>query len=150
MPNVITINRGDGTSFTGVTDGTITQEGSGPAATIVFVGVGWLYVAGTGPSLRNGAANASAAGSRILLQNFAATGGQPSTSRFTLVESSGGGYVMALGGSTEYEFSEGQYIDVIHSNPPVINSPQTYVPNNMPETASAMAEAEEAMEAALP
>src|SRR5688572_9424742 len=93
VPNVITIDNGDGTSFIGVTDGTISQDGPGPGATILYTGVGWAMVAGKSPRVRNSFAGIGAQGSKILLQNF---GGQPATCRIVLLESSGGGNVTLL------------------------------------------------------
>lgn len=150
MPNALRVNRPDGTSFVGVASAQITEQGSGAATSIVFTGVGWCIVAGSGPQVRNGRANGVAGGSKILLQSFAAVGDQPAISRFVLIESSGSGSVSRLDGSGQQSFNPGEFIDVENIKPPVISAPQTYVASSMPETESALASAEAALEAEFP
>lgn len=145
MPNGLTVDLGNGSSFDAVSNGTITQQGTGAAATISFTGTGWVIVQGTNPSVKTTQSASGSTGSKILVENFAAVGGQPSTTRYLLVEASGGGWVSPNNSNTEYQFSAGQCIDVVNSNPPSIGSPQTYSATNFPGTASTLSTAEAAL-----
>ncbi|MBC8106584.1 MAG: hypothetical protein H7Z14_08345 [Anaerolineae bacterium] len=151
MANTATITRPDGTAFNGVASDDITTEGTGAGALMVFPSVGWVITAGRNVQVRNNHASGSAAGSKLLLQNFAApAAGKPSTSRFVLLESSGSASVSRLDGTGQQSFSPGEFIDVEHSNPAVISAAQTYVASSMPETADDLADAEQALEAEFP
>jgi hypothetical protein len=143
----ITVQRSDGTSFIGVSEGSIGQEGTGQGATVVFPGTGWVLVSGVGPKVRSGQVQASATGSEILLQNFPASGIKPSTTRVLLVEASAGGTVAALDGSTQRSLSAGQYIDVENGDPVEIGMPQQYNGGSMGDTADALAAAQTALSA---
>ena len=144
----ITIDRGDGTSFVGVSEGTITQEGTGTNAFVICPALGWAMVAGNAAQAKTGTVAATTAGSKVLLQTFPSTPTNRNTmTRVLLVEASGGGTVAALDNSDQAPLSAGQYIDVINSNPVQIGTPQTYVASSLPETATALSDAEAALEA---
>ena len=143
----IAVDRGDGTSFDGVSDGTITVSGNGTTgASIIFPGLGWAMVAGSHPKMKNNTAAIAASGSKILLQNFPAPPGGARKTRVLVVDASNGATVDALDASDSRALTAGQYVDIVNTNPIQIGQPNTYVPATMPETATALAAAEDAME----
>ncbi|CAN5525180.1 hypothetical protein BH09PLA1_BH09PLA1_23180 [soil metagenome] len=145
MATLITVDHGDGTSFVGVSNETMSQDGTGGNASILFAGTGWIIAAGQGVQVKSSHTTVLVGGSKVLVQNFAAVGSQPTTTRYLLVAASSGGYVTPIGGSDEYEFSAGQFIDVVNSTPPVVGSAQNYSASAEPATASTLASAEQAL-----
>jgi hypothetical protein len=145
------VEHGDGTFFDAVSDGTITEGGGGgTAAFIFFPGAGYVLTVGTAPTVKGSRAQITATGSKIFVQNFPAPATGPSMSRLLVLEASGGANASALDNSAEIALRAGQYVDVRNSNPVLIGSPQTYNASTLPETATALAAAEEAMEAEDP
>jgi hypothetical protein len=150
MPT-IEITRDDGTRFIGVSNSSIDQEGGGGAgALIVMPGVGWTLLDGKNVKVRGQHSQCGASGSRLFMQTFAAASGEPTTSRFTLIESGGDGYVSRLDGSDKHALPVGYYIDTVNSDPPVISEAQEYVAAELPDTANALAAAEDALQAEEP
>jgi hypothetical protein len=149
VPTRITINRGDGTSFVAVALGNVIAENDGTAAaTAICPTYGWTLVNGVSPKMRTSATDIAANGSKLFVQNLLPSGSNPNgMTRVLCVTSSSGADVSPRGGSVQQTLGDGEYLEVINTSPVQIGSPRTYVPADMPDMASALADAEAAMQA---
>ena len=99
------------------------DRANGPS--LLFGGGQWVYLVGTKPAANAQVAVITSSSTKIVIHRIAAGSGQART-RFIVLESTSSATVSRPDGSASQALNSGQYVDVWHSTPAQIDTPQTF------------------------
>jgi len=99
------------------------DRATGPS--LIFGGGQWVYLVGTKPAANAQVAVIASSSTKIVIHRIAAGIGQART-RFIVLESTSTTTVSLPDGSGSQVLNSGQYVDVWHSTPAQIDTPQTF------------------------